>query len=180
MASHKNQHFVSRCYLRPFSLDGRGVAINLYNIDRMKSIPAAAVKGQCSRSYFYGEDLIIETLLQKSEALYAGALRQIVEPSYALLDSEKIILRHFSLLQYSRTAADIKTSTEQSKSVYFAGLPMLSNALETFHRGRRPWPLGGGGATRSCDQHISTYRTAEMPAGLEDDFDARSTNQRFS
>jgi hypothetical protein len=30
MASHKNQHFVPRCYLKPFSLDGKGFAINLY------------------------------------------------------------------------------------------------------------------------------------------------------
>jgi len=54
MATNKNQHFVPRCYLRPFTLDSANVAINLFNIDRMKFVERAPVKHQCSRDYFYG------------------------------------------------------------------------------------------------------------------------------
>src|SRR5439155_750653 len=60
MATNKNQHFVPRCYLRPFTLDSGGLAITLLNIDRMKFVEGAPVKHQCSGDYFYGEDLALE------------------------------------------------------------------------------------------------------------------------
>jgi hypothetical protein len=91
--------------LKPFTLDEKGLAINLYNIDKQASIQAAPVKGQCSRSYFYGKDLRLEKMLQKSESLYADAIRKITAPGYALQDLEKFVLPHFCLLQYSRTEA---------------------------------------------------------------------------
>lgn len=34
MASNKNQHFVPRCHLRPFTRDTEGKVINLFNLDR--------------------------------------------------------------------------------------------------------------------------------------------------
>lgn len=60
MATNKNQHFVPRCYLRPFTANGEGVVINLYNIDRQKFIPNAPVKNQCSGNYFYGQDDVLK------------------------------------------------------------------------------------------------------------------------
>ena len=105
MASHKNQHFVPRCYLKPFSLDGQGLAINLYNIDRRLGIRNVPVKGQCSGSYFYGEDLRLEKLLQKSEGSYAQTLSRIGEQGYRLNGDDKFVLRHFCYLQHCRTEA---------------------------------------------------------------------------
>ena len=52
MADNKNQHYVPRVHLKPFTLDGEGLAINLLNIDRMKPISNAPVKNQCSGDYF--------------------------------------------------------------------------------------------------------------------------------
>lgn len=72
MATNKNQHFVPRCYLRPFTLDSANVAINLFNIDRMKFVERAPVKHQCSRDYFYGEDPALEKALQAEEGLYVS------------------------------------------------------------------------------------------------------------
>lgn len=69
MASNKNQHFVPRCYLRPFTINCNNKAINLFNIDKQKFIKNAPVKHQCSRDYFYGEDLIIEKALQPIEGV---------------------------------------------------------------------------------------------------------------
>lgn len=64
MASNKNQHFVPRCYLRPFTLDGNGLSINIFNIDRSRAIKNAPVKNQCSGDYFYGKDQKLERALQ--------------------------------------------------------------------------------------------------------------------
>jgi Protein of unknown function (DUF4238) len=105
MASHKNQHFVPRCHFRPFTVDGEGSAINVFNIDWRSGIRNAAVKGQCAGSYFYGEDLQLEKLLQKSEGLYASTLANIHGRSYRLTENDKFVLRHFCYLQHCRTEA---------------------------------------------------------------------------
>ena len=89
--------------------------INLYNIDRHTSIEAAPVRGQCSRSYFYGKDLRLEKLFQQSESLYADTIRKVSVPGYAIEEQDKIVLRHFCLLQFSRTeAAAERTALVQS------------------------------------------------------------------
>jgi hypothetical protein len=105
MGSYKNQHFVPRCYLKPFSINGEGRAINLYNIDRRAGIEKAPIRGQCARSYFYGKDLRLEKLLQISEDMYANTVRNINEPGYTLTDSDGSVLRHFCYLQHCRTEA---------------------------------------------------------------------------
>jgi Protein of unknown function (DUF4238) len=105
MASHKNQHFVPRCHLRPFSLNADGFAINIFNIDRCSGIRNAPVKGQCAGDYFYGHDLRLEKLLQKSEGMYASTLSNIIERCDRLTENDKFVLRHFCYLQYCRTEA---------------------------------------------------------------------------
>jgi hypothetical protein len=105
MASNKNQHFVPRVFLRAFSQNGLGRAINLYNIDARRGIENAPLKSQCSKSYFYGEDLTLERILQHSEGLYAQALARLRQPGYALNDVDRVILRHFCFLQHCRTDA---------------------------------------------------------------------------
>lgn len=105
MASNKNQHFVPRCYLRPFTDQGKGKAINLFNLDRQQAIPRAPVKGQCSGDYFYGEDLELETLLQSFEGEYATRLLAILAPNYQLTAADEVFLRRFWRLQYLRTEA---------------------------------------------------------------------------
>jgi hypothetical protein len=105
MATNKNQHFVPRCYLRPFTIDEAGVAINLYNIDRQKCIQLAPVKNQCSRNYFYGQDQKLERAIQSVECEYGTALHDILRPGYVLNDEHRTILRIFWLFQYLRTEA---------------------------------------------------------------------------
>ncbi|MCK4205431.1 DUF4238 domain-containing protein [Brucella pituitosa] len=67
MPANKSQHFVPRCYLRAFSANSEGVAINVFNMARELLIEAASTKGQCARSYFYGRDGELERALQKPE-----------------------------------------------------------------------------------------------------------------
>lgn len=117
MATNKNQHFVPRCYLRAFSVNGEGLALNLFNIDRRKIIKSAALKHQCSKDYFYGEDAQLEEAIQCSERSYGMVLREILKSGYSLTDDHKSVLKLFWLLQYRRTEAASKRSVEVFKSV---------------------------------------------------------------
>src|SRR4051794_297838 len=103
MPSHKQQHFVPRCHLKPFSIDQdqAGAAINLFNLSRLKHVQNAPLKGQCARHYFYGEDLVLEKLLQEIETRYGSALSKI-QGNHQLADAEISDIRTFAYLQYSR------------------------------------------------------------------------------
>lgn len=112
MASNKNQHFVPRCYLRPFTLDGADSAINLYNIDRQKFIEQAPLKHQCSGDYFYGKNPLLEAGIQSIESAYGSILRKILKSEYVLTDEHRDLLKVFWLFQYLRTEAASKRSVE--------------------------------------------------------------------
>lgn len=117
MASNKNQHFVPRCYLRPFTIDGSSSAINLYNIDRQKFIERAPVKHQCSGDYFYGKDPLLESAIQGIEGRYSNTLRELLKPGYVLTDEHRHALRVFWLLQHLRTEAASRRSVEMTEAV---------------------------------------------------------------
>lgn len=67
MADNKNQHFVPKAHLKPFSVDGEGKAIHLFNLDAGRAIPNAAVRKQCSHDYLYGRDAQLERAIQTIE-----------------------------------------------------------------------------------------------------------------
>jgi hypothetical protein len=112
MAVNKNQHFVPRCHLKPFTGGGKGKAINLFNVDLAKSIPVAPVKGQCSGDYFYGDDLKLEKALQAFEGEYATCLASVCMDNYQLTDADARILRRFWLLQNLRTESACLTAVQ--------------------------------------------------------------------
>lgn len=102
MADHKNQHFVPRVLLRPFTKDGEDKSINLYNIRTDQLIPDAAVKKQCSRSYWYGEDGELERILSGLEGVFGNARRNVATGGNSVKDLSDITL--FMGLQHWRTA----------------------------------------------------------------------------
>lgn len=112
MASNKNQHYVPQCYLRHFAANNSKSAINLFNIDREKFINYAPLKKQCSKSYFYGDDLELEKALQPIESRYAGVVREIISQNYHLTDEHRELLIFFWRLQYMRTEAASRRSIE--------------------------------------------------------------------
>jgi hypothetical protein len=117
VASNKNQHFVPRCYLRPFTHEGANAAINLFNVDRLRFIEHAPVKNQCSGDYFYGADLRLEKALQELEAEYADALRRILHAGYELSEDDRLLLLRFWLLQHLRTESASARSVEMAASL---------------------------------------------------------------
>jgi hypothetical protein len=112
MATNKNQHFVPRAHLKAFTIDGADAAINVFNIDRMRAIPSAPVKNQCSGNYFYGNDELLEAAIQRLEGDYAAAVRRVHAPGHRLAELDRTILRIFMLFQHMRTEAASKRSVE--------------------------------------------------------------------
>ncbi len=103
MPSQKNQHFVPRCHFRPFTAGCAGAAINIFNVKLQRGIENASVKGQCSKSYFYGSDLKLENMLKKGENLYGDMIQRITDPCYRLTDTDALLIKRFICLQSSRT-----------------------------------------------------------------------------
>lgn len=117
MASNKNQHYVPQCYLRQFSASDTGSSINLFNIDSGKFIQGAPIKNQCSKNYFYGDDLVLEKAFQPIEGQYSTVVKQIKSPGYKLVDEDREFLKSFWLLQYLRTEAASKRDIELMEGV---------------------------------------------------------------
>lgn len=124
MATNKNQHFVPRCYLRPFTLRTDGLAISLINLDRKKLIPNAPVKNQCSKDYFYGTDEKLESAIQLIESGYGRALNDLIQNNRRLSEDNKIILRTFWLFQHLRTEAAAIRAVQMAESTrHLADIP---------------------------------------------------------
>ncbi len=105
MAFNKNQHFVPKVHLRPFTVDGENMAINLININRLAAIKNAPVKNQCSRDYFYGKDPKLESAINFVENHYGEVVRML-ERGHPNVDGRvTIVLARFIYLQYLRTEA---------------------------------------------------------------------------
>ena len=113
----RNQHFVPRCYLRAFSVDGRGKAINLYNIHKSRAIETASVRHQCSGRYFYGKDTNIEDALERYEILYSSVIQGLRPRSRLLTPHDVSVLRGFLALLYARTEAALRRTTS-----FFTGM----------------------------------------------------------
>ena len=127
MATNKNQHFVPRVHLRPFTVDEGDAAINVFNLDREKLIPNAPVKNQCSGDYFYGRDEKLESAIQTVEGAYGSILSDLRKTGRPLEQRHKIVLLRFWLLQYMRTEAASRRSVEM-----VADLHDFSEASDAF------------------------------------------------
>jgi hypothetical protein len=120
MADHKNQHYVPKCHLKPFSLNGCGKAINLYASTQQRLIRNAAVKSQCARDYFYGTDGEIESGLAEVEGEYAEAVRNVVAGTDT--DRDLDLLRYFAYLQLRRTEVAV-TRMKQAEDAMLVDVP---------------------------------------------------------
>lgn len=117
MPAHKNQHFVPRAHLKPFSVDGFGKAINLHRIAVGEPVFGAPVKSQCARPYLYGVDGDLERILSGTEGLYAEVVRRLSTPDARVNDHDRDVLRYFTLLQSLRTAEQIERVFAQARTM---------------------------------------------------------------
>jgi len=131
MTTNKNQHFVPRCYLKPFTLDGENAAINLFNIDRLAFVRNAPVKHQCSGDYFYGQDEKLEKVIRFLEGSYGAALSAILQPRFVLDQGHRVVLRRFWLFQYMRTEAASRRVVEMQEGMAAAMAEPIANFAAT-------------------------------------------------
>ena len=130
MATNKNQHFVPRCHLRPFTLESANAAISLFNLERKKLIANAPVKNQCSKDYFYGSDDELEKAIQFIESSYSQALNNITQNSRLLTEANKEVFKTFWMFQHVRTEAAAMRTVQLAESTrILADLPPAEFSL---------------------------------------------------
>lgn len=102
MANKSNQHYVPQFYFRFFSKDGKRISV--LNRKSGKLIEFAPIKGQASKSYFYGEGDVEQTL-SEIEGHFCLALRDLKNRgSFEGYDrGNHLLLLQNLMLQRSRT-----------------------------------------------------------------------------
>jgi hypothetical protein len=118
MAHNKNQHYVPRVHLKPFTLDGEGFAINLLNIGRMKPVQNAPVKNQCSRDYFYGKNERLERAINTIENAYGEIVHFLTSDNATVTPKVRIVILRFVYLQYLRTEAASRKAAEMTIAMH--------------------------------------------------------------
>jgi len=108
--AYKNQHYVPKCYLKRFSTNGS--SISLFNISSSRFIDNAAISKQCSKGYFYGEDLNIEKGLGSLEKSYSKCIRALECGREDEFVKDIGVVRLFCLIQYYRTRVALNRSIE--------------------------------------------------------------------
>jgi hypothetical protein len=108
LAEYKNQHFVPKVHFKPFSVEGGGHALNMYLIAQDRPVFGAPVRGQCAKPYFYGKDGGLERLLGRIEGRYGELVSRLADDRSSLDESDRWLLRYFTLLQSHRTAEQIE------------------------------------------------------------------------
>ena len=122
MSSQKNQHYVPKAHLKPFSLNGEGKAINIFNINRHELFENAPTKSRCAGSFFYGDDKLLENLFGVIEGRYASYVREIADGK--ITDTAIDWMKLFVILQHTRTqfAVDkMRAFHEMGASIKFKG-----------------------------------------------------------
>lgn len=118
MANNKNQHYVPRVHLKPFTIDGKGLAINLFNIDRLKPVQNAPVKNQCSGDYFYGKDERLERAINSVESQYGEVVRFLMGEDAVINAKVRIVIQRFVYLQHLRTEAASRKMAEMTIAMH--------------------------------------------------------------
>lgn len=110
MSKFKLQHFVPKCYLRPFCKVDNKKSINLFNLRRGEAFFSASIKGQCARNFFYDRTGQAESLFSPREGKYSEIVKNIVK--YGKFSSDDLeFIRAFAFLQHLRTEETAKQQT---------------------------------------------------------------------
>lgn len=91
MPPQKNQHYVPKFYLKNFSTDG--INLNLYVINKKEHV-TGSLNNQCSKSYFYSNDTMLEKLISQLESREASAINKLIrERKLSALSEEEYFVK---------------------------------------------------------------------------------------
>lgn len=96
----------------------QGKAISLYNLRSRRVIENAPVKNQCSRDYFYGRDLRLETWLGRGEGIYTETVSTLPSNDISETAAALAILRDFTYLQAIRTERSVQEEAKSLRELY--------------------------------------------------------------
>lgn len=99
MANKKNQHFLPQYFFKNFSINKK--TINLILRRSGQIIKNASIKGQCSKSYFYGTTEI-EDLFSTIEGDHSRILKKIIQINS--LESLQKFINNFDSVKHSNIA----------------------------------------------------------------------------
>lgn len=114
MPSHKNHHYVPKAHFKPFSLNGEGKAIHLFNLRLGQPRQNVPVRRQSAKNYLYGQagDVGLEKELQKIEGAYADVVRRLADGRQPGR-GDIAVLKLFTIIQWTRTDMAAQRMREQ-------------------------------------------------------------------
>ncbi|WP_168452957.1 DUF4238 domain-containing protein [Sphingopyxis microcysteis] len=113
MAHNKNQHYVPKGLLKPFTKNEEGISLEMLLIRSGKIQSDVSVSSQCSKPYFYGSDPKLENAIQAMETQYGVARNSIVDGSFLPKDIDQAtFLNRFILFQHYRTLSSLQHNAE--------------------------------------------------------------------
>jgi hypothetical protein len=114
MPEHKKQHFVPRFYLKYFSNNNLGKAIEIYNLKNNKYITDGNLKNQAYKDYFYGKDGNVEDILKDLETDASIIISFILKNKYLPSHGTKahVILLVFVIIFIARTEYSVEAMNE--------------------------------------------------------------------
>lgn len=116
MAQNKNQHYVPKALLKPFTRNEEGISLEMLLIQSGKIKPDVSVASQCSKPYFYGSDPKLEDAIQGMETDYGVARNSIINGLFSTKDpNQSTFLNRFILFQHYRTLSSMKQNAEAMK-----------------------------------------------------------------
>lgn len=122
MPANKSHHYVPQMYMRLFSADA--VRVGVFVLASRRFIPAAPIRGQACRDYFYGRDPGLERAFAKIEGtaakLFADMRQHRRVPTPGGEDHEQLIF--YLGMQHCRTMAAADLHDEGSEKAVKAML----------------------------------------------------------
>lgn len=136
MADKENQHFVPQYYFRFYSKNKK--SISLLNVASGKTVETASIKGQASKSFFYG-DAATEELITQIESSFISTLKKIKsEKSFSNLSEDEILLLLQAIMfQRSRTLAKRKDTKKQRDFMARTMAEIAINTNDCFDENQR-------------------------------------------
>lgn len=125
MPKKRNQHYLPKYYFRFFSRDRK--RINVLHVRDGRLVKESGIKGQCSRSYFYGDDRA-EEIITSLEDRFRPALSSLQKRR--TLPADRELLLGALLFQRGRSRLERERPKEAFTEVARTWLEAHANRLE--------------------------------------------------
>jgi hypothetical protein len=117
MPVNKDQHFVPKVHLKNFACDVDKNCVHSIFLKSNRPILGISIKGQCQKSYLYGQDVSLDRSLQAMEAKYGCVMADLLQRDVITEENFNFLLE-FSYLQFSRSYGQVKRRQSNDAAVH--------------------------------------------------------------